>query len=373
MWYNNTIMSLPAHNSGEHASSTEFLKEYGKLIIDASSLIEKLGTVIPPTSESRTFNLERIEDPIKTPESIFEAIGEVNSATIAYDRSPEESSIVVELFGAEKSYRISRSTLTEERIDTVLDITPTDLYSAALLGMDEKPAHHSEPSDIFEDRIHNIPGIQNADFVRILLEIAQPDLPIEASDAVTQQLAATNPFAPEIYQSLMESSSINSQDEQLFSEYRFAADDSAALVYSQENGHPSYFQFTCQDSNGDPINIRGTLNKGVELDYPRHAVQKVGQFGEIDTIHSFPLSLGEIRHVRQLFKEEVASLPTAALIDEELVPQADVFVSSNGIDEELIGAKIENDNEEARIERTARHDAFNDEWSRFLDEQENDS
>ena len=53
-------MSLPAHNSGEHASSTEFLKEYGKLIIDASSLIEKLGTVIPPTSESRTFNLERI-------------------------------------------------------------------------------------------------------------------------------------------------------------------------------------------------------------------------------------------------------------------------------------------------------------------------
>ena len=329
-------MSLPAHNSGEHASSTEFLKEYGKHIIDASSLIEKLGTVIPPTSESRTFNLERIEDSIKIPESIFEAIGEVDSATIAYDRSPEESSIAVELFGAKKSYRISRNSLTEARIDTVLDIKPTDLYSATLLGQSDKPTHTSEPSDVFEERIHNIPGIQNADFVRLLLEIAQPNLPIEASDTVTQQLAATNPFAPEIYQSLMESSSINSQDEQSFSEYRFTADDSATLVYSQENGHPSYFQFTCNDSNGDPINIRGTLNKGVELDYPRHAVQKVGSYGEIDTIHSFPLSLGEIRFVRQLFQEELTSLQGAEAHEVQISNSQDSLIAPENAENEAL-------------------------------------
>ena len=289
-------MSLPAHDPGEYASSTEFLKEYGRLIIDASTLIEKLDTVVTPTAESRTFTLERIEDPIKTPDSIFEAIGEVNAASISYDLTPEESGIIVELFGADKSYRISRSTQTQELIDTVLDIKPVDAFSAGFFNIAtaEDKSHNSEPSEDFKGRIHNISGITNAEFVRLLLGIAQPDLIIDSSEETNRHLEATNPFDPAIYRSLVESSSINSQDAQSFTEYDFAADDSTTLVFSEENGHPSYFQFTCKDPNGDAINIRGTLHKGVELEYPRHAVKKAGSFGEVDTTHSSPLSFSEI-------------------------------------------------------------------------------
>ena len=368
-------MSLPARDSGEYTSSTEFLKEYGRLIIDASTLIEKLGHTITPTAESRTFNLERIDDPIKTPESIFEAIGEVNAASIAYDFTPEESSIIVELFGTDKSYRISRSTETNELIDTVLDIKPVDPYTATLFNIAtaEDLPHNCESSEDFEKRIHNIPGISNGNFVRLLLEIAQPDLAIDSSEATATRLEATNPFAPDIYRSLIDSSSINSQDAHSFSEYNFTADDSTSIVFSEENGQPSYFQFTCKDPHGDAINIRGTLHKGVELEYPRHAVKKAGSFGEVDTTHSFPLSFSEIKYVRRLFQDELASLPSVALIDEELTPMVDGFASHLGVDEELIDKRIEDDQEETRMEQAARHDALNDEFARFIDEQDDDN
>jgi cell division transport system permease protein len=115
-------MSLPARDPGEYASSTEFLKEYGRLIIDASNLIEKLGTTLMPSAESRNFTIERIEDPIKVPEMVAEAIGEVNSASIAYDTTPEASSTTLKLFGTDKSYRMAEvkklSSVTDVAVQT---------------------------------------------------------------------------------------------------------------------------------------------------------------------------------------------------------------------------------------------------------------
>ncbi len=368
-------MSLPARDPGEYASSTEFLKEYGRLIIDASNLIEKLGTTLMPSAESRNFTIERIEDPIKVPEMVAEAIGEVNSASIAYDTTPEASSTTLELFGTDKSYRISRSTDTEVLTDTIIDIKPVDAYSAALFNVsgDEKQPHNTETDEEFMKRIHDIPGIDNAAFVRILLGIAQPNFDIDSIDKTTERLAETDLFSPEIYRLLVDSSSINSQAEQSFIEYNFATDDSAALVFSQENGNPSYFQFICTDPNGDPLTVRGTLHKGVELEYPRHAVKKTELYGEVDTVHSFPLSFSEIKYIRQLFQEELESLPATVLIEEELTPQVDTFTSPIGIDEDMILSQIENDQEEARLENSARHDALNDELARLIDEQDNDS
>lgn len=368
-------MSLPAHSPGEHTSSTEFLKEYGNLIIDASNLIEKLGSKVPPTAESHIFSIERIENPIKVPEVISEAIGEVNSASISYDTSPEASSIIVELFGTDKSYRISRNTDTQALVDTIIDIKPVDAFSEALLAdtyQAPKP-HIDEPGEAFEKRIHNVPGVDNADFVRILLNIAQPNVALEPTDETTRRLAETNPFHEDIYRLLIDSSSINAHSAHSFTEYNFAADDSAALVFSEENGNPNYFQFTCADLNGDVLSLRGTLHQGVELEYPRHAVKNTGAFGEVDTTRSFPLSFSEIKYVRRLFQEEFASLPSVTVVEEQLTPEVDSFVSTVGVDEELIGTQIENDNEEARIEATARHEALNDELARLIDEQQNDS
>lgn len=368
-------MSLPARNPGEYGSATESLKEYGRLIIDASNLIEKLGSVIAPTAESNMFNIERIETPIAVPERISEAIGEVNAAAVTYDTSSEESSITLELFGENSSYRISRSTQTETPTDTIIDIKPVDAYTAALFSIPtaETRRHGTGPGSEFEKRIHNIPGISNADFVRILLEIAQPGISLDSSDATTQRLAGTDPLSPEIYRLLVDSSSINAQGEQSFTEYNFAADDTAALVFSQENGDPSYFQFTCEDPNGNKLNIRGTLGNGVELEYPRHAVKQAGSYGDIDTTHSFPLSLSEIKYIRQLFQDEFASLPATEPVEETLTPQVDTLASPIGIDEDLIGKRIENEREEARIEETARLDALNDALAHFMDEQEDNS
>jgi hypothetical protein len=90
-------------------------------------------------------------------------------------------------------------------------------------------------------------------------------------------------------------------------------------------------------------------------------------------VHSFPLSFSEIKYIRQLFQEELESLPATVLIEEELTPQVDTFTSPIGIDEDMILSQIENDQEEARLENSARHDALNDELARLIDEQDNDS
>ena len=61
-------MTLPAHNSGEYAGSTEYMKEYGGLIIDIATLVDSLDAHIPAKSEVRNFTIERIEEPLDVPE-----------------------------------------------------------------------------------------------------------------------------------------------------------------------------------------------------------------------------------------------------------------------------------------------------------------
>ena len=51
----------------------------------------------------------------------------------------------------------------------------------------------------------------------------------------------------------------------------------------------------------------------------------------------------------------------------------DGFASHLGVDEERIDKRIEDDQEETRMEQAARHDALNDEFARFIDEQDDDN
>lgn len=367
-------MPLPENNSGEYASSTEYMKEYGGLIIDISTLVDTLDARLPAKNEVRNFTIERVEEPLQIPQVAFEAIGEVTTAEISYDTHMQGSTITVELFGQESSYRISRSADSQEAIDSVIDIAPTDPFTAALLGHHDEHSlpHHSESSEAFEERIHNIPGIDNADFVRLLLNLAQPNIAIDTSEETNAQLAATNPFDPHVYQSFIDSSSVTSQLQSAFFEYEFTADDSAELVFSQENGHPSYFQFACRDAAGETLQIRGTMSKSIELDFPQHAIA-YGLNGDfIDTTHSFSLTLSEIKYIRNLLKEEIDSMPQEETIEVDLVSQADFLPAPDALDLATVDARIEHENEERALEARARKDALDDELAHLLAEQQED-
>ncbi len=367
-------MSPTPNNSGEYASSTEYLKEYGGLLVDVSTLVDALDKDLPVKSEVRNFSIEHVEGPLSVPRVVEEAIGEVSSAEISYDTQGISPSITIELFGEDASYRIARSADSKEAIDSIIDIAPTDPFTTALLGEQTHPftSHYVESSETFEERIHNIPGIDAADFVRLLLTLAQPNVAIDSSEATTAQLAATNPFDPYIYQSFIDSSSVTSQLQNAFFEYAFIVDDSAELVFSQENGHPSYFQFACTDPSGETLQIRGTINKTIELEFPQHAVTDGLNNDLIDTTKSFPLTLSEIKYMRDLFQDEIASIPQEEKIEIELIHQADTLPARDSIDLTAIDTRIEDENEERAIELRAREDALNDELARLIEEQQDD-
>jgi hypothetical protein len=359
-------------SSSEYASSTEYLKEYGGLLVDVSTLVDALDHHLPVKSEVRHFSIERVEEALPVPSVVNDAIGEVTSAQISYDTQVASPSITIELFGHESSYRISRSADTEVLTDAVIELPPTDPFTAALLG-DQAPSsrpYHAMEYEEFEEKIHNIPGIDTAEFVRLLISLAQPNVALDNSEATNAQLAKTNPFDPYIYQSFIDTSSVTSQLQSAFFEYTFAADDSAEFVFSQENGHPSNFQFACIGLSGETLQIRGTINKAIELDFPRHAVASGLNNDLIDTSQSFPLSLSEIKHIRELLKDEIASIPHDEKIEVELMGQADVLPAQDSIDLSTIDMRIEDENEERAIESRARNDALNDELARLIEEQQ---
>lgn len=367
-------MSLPAHNSGEYAGSTEYMKEYGGLIIDIATLVDSLDTHIPAKSEVRNFTIERIEEPLEVPESISEAIGEVTSAEISYDTQDNSPSITVELFGHDASYRISRSADSQEAIDSVINISPTDPFTLALLGTQDAHSrtHNTETASEFESRIKNITGVSNADFVRLLLHLAQPNLDLDTSDATISQLEQTNPFEAHVFQSFVDSSSVTSQLQSAFFEYKFLADDSAELVFSQENGHPSYFQFACNEPGKGPIEVRGSINKEMELNFPHHVVKRGIDNDLIDTTTSFPLTLLQIKYVRELLQEEATSIPREEKADELSIQDTTLLADDTEPVIEAIDIRIDNANEERAMESRVLRDSLDDELSRLIDEQNND-
>jgi hypothetical protein len=82
------------------------------------------------------------------------------------------------------------------------------------------------------------------------------------------------------------------------------------------------------------------------------------------------LSLSDIKHIRELLKDEIASIPQDEKIEVELMGQADVLPAQDSIDLSTIDTRIEDENEERAIESRARNDALNDELARLIEEQQ---
>jgi|GEM_PF-6755210 len=365
-------MPQSPRDHGEFESSTEYLKEYGGLIIDISTLVDTLEHALPSRSEVRSFSIERIEDPIELPDSIFKAIGEVSSATVSYDTQDVTPTISIELYGKNSTYIISRSQDTKEPVDSIVDIPPVDPFTHALLGISDhmNASHTNESSEEFEKRIHNIEGVSNAEFIRLLLTLAQPNATIESTPDTTKLLENINPFESSIYQSFIESSSVTSYLENAFFEYDFVADDTAALAFSQENGHPSYFQFICTDPCGETLRVRGTINKTMELDFPQHAIKKGIHQDLVDTTLSFPLTLSEIKYIRELLQDEIASMPKHEAL-EELAISEDALSTIDTASLDYVETLIDNEREERALEDQARYDSLNDELAKLINDEDN--
>lgn len=364
-------MSLPAENQSERGISAEYLKEYGGLIIDVSTFIETLDSSTDYRDDEQTFDVELIDENIDAPQQIFDAIGPVKSASVTYGESAD-SPIVIELFGQSSSYRISRYPDIEEHVDTVITIPPLDSISHALLTQQEGVRTHGlQPGVPFEDHLKDIPGLSNADFVHLLLTLAHPGVRLPGTKDDRAVLEATDAFSPPVKDALRDATNLSAALQNGFIEYNFLADDTAALAYSYENGRASYFQFICESEDGERLQFRGTINKSVDLDFPRRATATGIDQDIIDTTHSFPMTLKEMRYIRSILTQETASLARNP-IQAVTLPDDIEIIDNNAIEEEVIDRIVDNQREEKEIENKARQDWIDDQLLEILNE-ENDS
>ncbi len=358
-------MSTPAENQSERGISAEYLKEYGGLIIDVSTFIEALDSSTDYQDDEQTFDVELIDEAIDAPQQVYDAIGPVKSASVTYGQQ-ENSPIIVELYGQSSSYRISRYPDVAEHIDTVIAIPPLDSISHALLaqrGGERK--HDLQPDTAFEDHLKDIPGLSNADFVHLLLTLAHPGVKLPGTKDDNAVLESTDAFSPIVKDALRDATHLSASLHNGFIEYNFLADDTAALAYSYENGRASYFQFICESEDGEKLQFRGTVNKSVDLDFPRRATATGIDQDIIDTTHSFPMTLKEMRYIRSILTQETASLPQNP-IQALSLPDDIEIIAENPIEENVIDKIIDDQREEEMLEYKARQGWMDDQILEIL-------
>lgn len=345
---------------GEYFSSTEYLREYGGLIVDLSNLLETLDNSPVPKIETNHYFIENIDNsPLPVPQSINDRIGDVSSAHIAYMVNDLVPSVSIEFFGQQETYRLHRTEVALDDNDTILSIPPVDSFMLEFQGGDNsqpllKP-YGCEPSDKFEKRIKTVPGLSRIEVIRALMTLSQPSLAESSTTTLSDnRLTNINLFEGKTLQALMDSSASTAQSQAHFLEYSFIADGSATLTYSQENGQPMSFEFSCTDPANESLRIRGSLAQSPELEFPQHAIAQGLHHDEVVTLRSFPPTLSEIKYIRKLLATEIQSLPPAETLEIESINTPDYGIAHDDAIIELRSLAAAEEQEERALEEAAQ-------------------
>jgi hypothetical protein len=356
---------------GEYSSSSEYLREYGGLIVDLSNLLDTLQQSPALKDETHVFSIETIDEaPITVPNAVTEAVGIVKSADVMYSLDDNKPSLCIELFGDKKTYRINRYGSPERDGDTVLNLPHLDAVTLAMISTDDKlpKAYSDEPSDDFEKRISEAPSLSNADVARILFALSQPGM-FNENDTILQndQFNKIDLFDDQTITAFSGSLAAGAISEVHFTDYRLLADENAILSYVQENGQTAMFDFECVEPSGKTIRVRGSLAHGADLSFPQHAVATGHGQDSIDTVLSFPPTLAEIKYMREIITQETASLPE----------QPEIEVSTFGTRYIVGGAKhVAALDEQAAVTRQAESFVsarFKEGLQRLIDDLEKDN
>lgn len=348
-------MTIPSEHRSERSTSAEYLKEYGGLVVDVSTLIDALDKNFELSRDMQTFSIESSGEPLDVPEQVSKYIGSVESADITYENKPD-APIIVELYGTKSSYRISRYPDVDEHIDTVIDMPPLDsLTHSHLVHEIPNGSHFPLTTEEFNDRIHNVPGIQNADFAKLLMTLANPGLSVPDSPEHDAALSAIDVFSPEIKEALFDATKVSTPVRNGFFAYEFLADNSATLTYAYEHGQAVSFQFTCKNEFNEPIRFSGDMSRSADFAFLQHAETNGMNNDIVDTTISFPLTYQELKYVRGIFADEIASLPDAQSVATTSI-ETDEVASDTDNQTDEIDLRIENQLEEKRIEQQARID-----------------
>ena len=263
---------------------------------------------------------------------------------------------------------MSRYADSDGALDTVFDIKPVDdidsLLSSAAGDHLSRP-HNAESNEKFEQRILDIPGVSSVDFTKLLIALAQPSVAVEYGTDENDSMNHVNAFSPAVHDALIVSTRVSSSVRHGSTEYNFIADDTAKLIYSYEYGQPSSFHFRCDDQDGDTLQLRGSIDKAIELEFPRHAVTRGIGNDVIDITRSFPLTLKEMRYIREIFSDEIKSMSSDEA-DEVPLINADE-IEGTSIDTAVIEVQIDNQREEAEMRTSAQLGWLNIEYANLLD------
>lgn len=364
----------PSDAFGEHRSSTEYLREYGELLVDMSQLLESLDASPVPKSETHYFSIENIDaTPLPAPQSVVDYIGPASSVQLEYVVNGDNPSISLEFFGDSASYRTHRTATTHGDYDAVLSIPPVDSFVLQFQASDEnKPPqkpYQLEPSSMFNKRIKQTPKLSKTDFLRTLLLVSQPKLrdlpPATLSD---DRLNGSALFDNTALRALIESSGITAQSHAHFLEYAFLADDSALLRYGQENGQPTTFEFSCIDPAGETLRVRGSLAQSAVFEFPQDALENGINNDTIVTLRSFPPTLSELKFIRKILNAEKQSLPPSESLDTMSVSGIDYGVADQSAAIAARDLAIENALEERKMSEAAHIGYLNDKAAELIDQ-----
>lgn len=325
----------PLPNPSERASSAEYLKESGLLMAAISSLVDRLETSQIHPDDEESFSFSSFDTPFTVPDSIEKAIGPSESAVVTYGRKPEPS-ISIELHGNNKTYYLTRYPDTVDTpTDAVVDVPYVDEVDRSFMNEGElrRATKNREKDPLFEKRIANIPGILHEEFVELLMRLSYPNiLPDTLSDEERAKLSDTDVFDPEIFEQFVDASRVPTFSHTGTFDYDFLSSDEAHLTYFYEQEQPAAFEFACIDELTKlPLKFRGAISSGFTLESPVHA-EAFGLNNEIvDTTRDFPLSLREIKYIRQLIQDEIELFPTPSEDTPESILDPDSVATSTNV------------------------------------------
>ncbi|MES2630472.1 MAG: hypothetical protein V4611_00765 [Patescibacteria group bacterium] len=343
-------MTTPLTPSGEHAASLEYLKEYGRVVIDVTNLLEAFDARKIEGERETTFSFYAIDEPFSIPPSIEDRVGSVDSADITYTHD-KTNDIVIELFGENGTYAVKRTEGDDVGIlpDAHFKFTPLNSIEQSLMSDDDRkklPRVQSDGEEI-DHILEKVPTISNAEFITLLMEITHPGITKNFTSKKENQLQESYVFDSTIYDPLYESSRITSFSQRGNLHYELLSATGATLSYFYEAGQPaSFFVSAPDDITGETVKVMGHVSKDVSIEAPRPAVSlgETSDWPVPSVLHDGP-TLRELKLIHEVLTEELQSLPDIPDAFEGSIEMDSVAVIDNKID--VIERRVDKNRKEA--------------------------